>query len=171
MKLFLRSVVLAGLAISAYAQTTQPSASEWSAKSKRAAEDAVASRIEMMELRPTDEVGYWALSGACQELKRYPEQIEACRAALCLNPNSVPSLEGLAWACAETGNCQEAVAALSHAIQIKPDLPHLHAWLAESFAELGYVQGAVEELKALAKLDPQLATEVETLIKQKGVPS
>ena len=47
MKLFLRSVVLAVLTISAYAQTTQPSASEWSAKS-RAAEDAVASRIEMM---------------------------------------------------------------------------------------------------------------------------
>jgi hypothetical protein len=48
MTFFLRSVVLAVLAISAYAQTTQPSASEWSAKSKRAAEDAVASRIEMM---------------------------------------------------------------------------------------------------------------------------
>lgn len=48
MNLFLRSVVLAVLTISAYAQTTQPSASEWSAKSKRAAEDAVASRIEMM---------------------------------------------------------------------------------------------------------------------------
>src|ERR1035438_2154907 len=48
MKLFLRLVVLAVLTISAYAQTTQPSASEWSAKSKRAAEDAVASRIEMM---------------------------------------------------------------------------------------------------------------------------
>jgi hypothetical protein len=48
MKLFLRSVVLAALTISAFAQTTQPSASEWSAKSKRAAEDAVANRIEMM---------------------------------------------------------------------------------------------------------------------------
>jgi hypothetical protein len=48
MKLFLSSVVLAVLTISAYAQTTQPSASEWSAKSKRAAEDAVASKIEMM---------------------------------------------------------------------------------------------------------------------------
>ena len=48
MKLFLRSVVLAVLTISAYAQTTQPSASEWSAKSKRTAEDAVASKIEMM---------------------------------------------------------------------------------------------------------------------------
>ena len=48
MKLFLRSVVLAVLTISAYAQTTQPSASEWSAKSKRVAEDAVASKIEMM---------------------------------------------------------------------------------------------------------------------------
>jgi hypothetical protein len=48
MKLFPRSVVLAALAISAYSQTTQPSASEWSAKSKRAAEDAIASRIEML---------------------------------------------------------------------------------------------------------------------------
>ena len=48
MKLFLGSVVLAVLTISAYAQTTRPSASEWSAKSKRAAEDAVASKIEMM---------------------------------------------------------------------------------------------------------------------------
>jgi hypothetical protein len=47
-KLFLRSIVLAVLTISAYAQTTQPSASAWSAKSKRAAEDAVASKIEMM---------------------------------------------------------------------------------------------------------------------------
>ena len=56
MKLFLRLVVLAALAISAYAQTTKPSASEWSAKSKRAAEDAVASKIEMMRAaakRPT----------------------------------------------------------------------------------------------------------------------
>ena len=48
MKLFLRLVVLAVLTISAYAQTTQPSASQWSAKSKRAAENAVASKIEMM---------------------------------------------------------------------------------------------------------------------------
>jgi hypothetical protein len=48
MKLFLRLVVLAVLTISAYAQTTQPSASEWSAKSKRAAEDVVASKIVMM---------------------------------------------------------------------------------------------------------------------------
>jgi hypothetical protein len=48
MKSFLRSVVLAILTISGYAQITQPSASEWSAKAKRAAEDAVASRIEMM---------------------------------------------------------------------------------------------------------------------------
>jgi hypothetical protein len=48
MKLFLRLVVLAVQTISAYAQTPQPSASEWSAKSKRAAEDAVASKIEMM---------------------------------------------------------------------------------------------------------------------------
>src|ERR1700731_2459176 len=56
MKLVLRSVVLAALTISAYAQTTQPSASEWSAKSKTAAEDAVASKIEMMRAaakRPT----------------------------------------------------------------------------------------------------------------------
>jgi len=48
MKSFLRSVVVAVLTISAYAQTTQPSASEWSSKLKRAAEDAVASKIEMM---------------------------------------------------------------------------------------------------------------------------
>jgi hypothetical protein len=48
MKLFLRSVVLAVLTIPAHAQTTQPGASEWSDKSKRAAEDAVASKIEMM---------------------------------------------------------------------------------------------------------------------------
>jgi hypothetical protein len=48
MKLFLRSVVLVVLTISAYAQTTQPSTSEWSAKSKRAAEDAVAGKIEEM---------------------------------------------------------------------------------------------------------------------------
>jgi len=48
MRLLLRSVVLAVLTIPAYAQTTRPSASEWSAKSKRAAEDAVASKIEMM---------------------------------------------------------------------------------------------------------------------------
>jgi len=48
MKFFLKLVVLAALTILANAQTPQPSASEWSAKSKRAAEDAVASRIETM---------------------------------------------------------------------------------------------------------------------------
>jgi hypothetical protein len=48
MKLFLRLVALAALAISAHPQTTRPGASEWSAKSKRAAEDTVASRIEML---------------------------------------------------------------------------------------------------------------------------
>jgi hypothetical protein len=48
MKLFKRLVVAAVLTISAYAQTTQPSASKWSSKSKRAAEDAVASKIEMI---------------------------------------------------------------------------------------------------------------------------
>jgi hypothetical protein len=48
MKLLLRFVVLVVLTVSAYAQTTQPSASGWPAKSKRAAEDAVASRIEMI---------------------------------------------------------------------------------------------------------------------------
>lgn len=48
MKPFLRSVVVAVLTITAYAQTTQPNASEWSSKAKRAAEDAVASKIEMI---------------------------------------------------------------------------------------------------------------------------
>jgi hypothetical protein len=48
MKSFLRSVVVAVLTISAYAQTTQRSTSEWSSKSERAAEDAVASKIEMI---------------------------------------------------------------------------------------------------------------------------
>jgi len=48
MKSFQTSVVLAALTISGYAQTTQPSASGWSAKSKKAAEDALASKIEMM---------------------------------------------------------------------------------------------------------------------------
>jgi hypothetical protein len=48
MKLFLRLGVLAVLTISAGAQTTQPSASGWPAKSKRAAEDAVASKIVTM---------------------------------------------------------------------------------------------------------------------------
>jgi hypothetical protein len=48
MKLSQRLVVLAVLTISAYAQTTQSSATEWSAKSKKAAEDAVAGAIEKM---------------------------------------------------------------------------------------------------------------------------
>jgi hypothetical protein len=45
---FLTSVVVAVLTTSAYAQTTQPGASEWSSKSKRAAEDAIARKIEMI---------------------------------------------------------------------------------------------------------------------------
>ena len=48
MKRFIRSVVMVGLTISVCAQATQPSGSEWSLKSKRAAEDAVASKIETM---------------------------------------------------------------------------------------------------------------------------
>jgi hypothetical protein len=48
MKSFLRSVVVAVLTISAYAQTTRRSTSEWSSKSERAAEDAVASKFEMI---------------------------------------------------------------------------------------------------------------------------
>jgi hypothetical protein len=48
MKLFLRLFVLAVLTISVNAQTTQPSASGWSAQSKKAAEDAVASRVRMI---------------------------------------------------------------------------------------------------------------------------
>jgi len=48
MKPFLKSVVAAVLTTWAYAQTAQPSASEWSSKSKKAAEDAVASKIEMI---------------------------------------------------------------------------------------------------------------------------
>lgn len=48
MKLFLRFAALAVLTTSAYAQTTQPSASEWSWKSKRAAEDVVASKIRVI---------------------------------------------------------------------------------------------------------------------------
>src|ERR1700689_855947 len=47
MKPFLRFVVLVVLTVSAHAQTTQPSPSGWPAKSKRASEDVVASRIEM----------------------------------------------------------------------------------------------------------------------------
>jgi hypothetical protein len=49
MKFFLRLFVLAVLTISARAQTTQPSPSGWSAKSKRASEDAVASKVEMIQ--------------------------------------------------------------------------------------------------------------------------
>ncbi len=48
MKSLLTSIVLPVLTILACAQTTQSTASEWSPKSKRAAEDAVANKIEMM---------------------------------------------------------------------------------------------------------------------------
>jgi hypothetical protein len=48
MKSFLTSVLLTVLTISGHTQTTQPSASEWPAKAKRAAEDTVARKIEMM---------------------------------------------------------------------------------------------------------------------------
>jgi hypothetical protein len=48
MKFSVSSVVLAVLTILGYAQTTQPNAGEWPAKTKRAAEDTVASKIEMM---------------------------------------------------------------------------------------------------------------------------
>lgn len=48
MKSLLRSVVVAALTISAYAQTTQPTSIGWSSDSKRAAEDAVATKIEMI---------------------------------------------------------------------------------------------------------------------------
>lgn len=48
MKPFLKSVVAAVLTTWAYAQTAQTSASGWSSKSRRAAEDTVASKIEMM---------------------------------------------------------------------------------------------------------------------------
>ena len=48
MKLFGTPIGAAILMVSVFAQTTQPSANKWSAKSKRAAEDTVASKIEMM---------------------------------------------------------------------------------------------------------------------------
>ena len=48
MRLFVSLVVLAVLTVWTYAQTTEPSASEWSAKSKRAAEDVVASEIKIV---------------------------------------------------------------------------------------------------------------------------
>jgi hypothetical protein len=48
MKLFLTSSVLAVLAISAYAQATQPSMIKWSSQSRKTAEDVVASKIEMI---------------------------------------------------------------------------------------------------------------------------
>jgi hypothetical protein len=40
------SLAIVALTISAYAQVTQPNASEWSPKSKRAAEDAVATKLD-----------------------------------------------------------------------------------------------------------------------------
>jgi hypothetical protein len=46
MKVFLRSVVLAVLTISGYAQTPRESGIDWSSKSRRAAEDTVASKID-----------------------------------------------------------------------------------------------------------------------------
>jgi hypothetical protein len=46
MKLFLRSAVLAVLTISAYAQNIEPNGFDWSSKSRRAAEDTVASKID-----------------------------------------------------------------------------------------------------------------------------
>ena len=48
MKFILKLAVLAALTVSSKAQTPQPSASWWPAKSKRAAEDTVASKIETM---------------------------------------------------------------------------------------------------------------------------
>jgi hypothetical protein len=48
MRHLLRLFVLTGLALSAYAQTTQQADNEWSGKAKRAAEDAVAGKIDDM---------------------------------------------------------------------------------------------------------------------------
>jgi hypothetical protein len=46
MKSLTASVAIAALAFSVYAQVTQPNASEWSPKSKRAAEEAVAKKLD-----------------------------------------------------------------------------------------------------------------------------
>lgn len=48
MRSYLRPIVLAVLTISGYAQMTQPSATGWSAMAQRAAEDSIASKIEVM---------------------------------------------------------------------------------------------------------------------------
>jgi hypothetical protein len=46
MKILTVSLAIVALTISGYAQVTQPNASEWSPKSKRAAEDVVANKLD-----------------------------------------------------------------------------------------------------------------------------
>jgi tetratricopeptide (TPR) repeat protein len=72
------------------------------------------------------------MAGAYQELKRYPEEIDACHQALGLNPNSYRALESLAWAYGELERYADAVDVICRAIKIRPDLPYLHGWLAQA---------------------------------------
>jgi tetratricopeptide (TPR) repeat protein len=129
--------------------------------------DSLAAARKLVELRPSDEVSYYGVAGACRELNLNSETISACNQALCINPNSFPAFEGLAWAYGEMGNYSESIDTINHAIAIKPELPYLHAWLAQAHAETGNTCEAIAEQKILAKLDLELARQVDGFIKGK----
>jgi tetratricopeptide (TPR) repeat protein len=76
-------------------------------------------------------------------------------------------LEGLGWAYSATERYAESADAVRRAIEVNPDAAYLHAWLAQAYAELGDLEQADAEQRLLAKLDHQLAADVEKFISEK----
>jgi tetratricopeptide (TPR) repeat protein len=113
------------------------------------------------------------MGNAYADLGQYKEAIEAYQKAIQLNAKSLEPQKlskphnnrGLAYAA--SGQLNDAVAEFNQAVQLRPDYAEAHYNLGVAYLQLGRTEQAEAEQIILLKLNPQLAANLDSLIKKR----
>jgi tetratricopeptide (TPR) repeat protein len=120
-------------------------------------------------LQNRDEVrgyAYKNLGNAYSGLQQYKKAVEALRQATLIDPNSAAAYFNLGLAHYNAGQNAKAVEAYKQVIKLKPALPGAHLNLGLAYVALHNDAAALEEYEALKKLNADMASQLQSLIKK-----
>ena len=106
------------------------------------------------------------IGNAYVDLGEYKKAIDAYKQAIELNPELSKPHNNLGLAYAASDQPAAAVAEFKEAVQLKPDFAEAHFNLGVAYLQSDQKHEAEEQQRILTKLDTELASKLDALIKQ-----
>jgi tetratricopeptide (TPR) repeat protein len=111
-------------------------------------------------------LAYYNMGNAYVDLGQYDKAIESYQQAIKLKSNLSKPHNNLGLAYAAAGRLADAVAEFKQAVQLRPEYAEAHYNLGVAFVQKGQKHDAEEQQRLLAKLNSDLASQLDVLIKK-----